>query len=250
MSMKFCSSCGRGSDTEKSYCIDCGGVLMADKNADGGRLSSSEKSGRIKKNQFSGDAFSKPHFVLRFLRFLFLLLILAFIGSVVLAVMKPKDDFPLPPPSAPVANPAALVDRALNRARFGQSGIPLSVINALLLAKVHFQWTIPYEKIPLPVWKGARVILGEGEVWYHFEITFMDHPIYFTEIFRLAGSPRQWDLEPISGNIGLLPFQGSFLKILTPLVANTISPVSHELHEISLSDTIKIHPGMVEFSGH
>ena len=248
--MKFCSSCGRESVTDKSYCIDCGGVLMADKNVDGGTLSSSQRLATIRKNQFSKDAFSQPHFLLRFLRVLFLLLVLAVIGSVVLAVMKPKDDFPLPPPSAPVVNAPVLVDRAINRARFGQSGIPLSVINALLLTKVHFQWTLPYEKIPVPVWKGCRVILGEGGLGYHFEITFMDHPIYFTETFRLAGSSRQWNLEPLSGNIGLLPFDGSFLKILTPLMAASISSVSHELHEISLSDTIKIHSGMVEFSGH
>ena len=248
--MKFCSSCGREGEEDKFYCVECGGFLVPDKKSIGNPDAINKRAPLIRKNQFSKDSFSKPCFIIRLLKFFILIIVLAFIGAVVLAVMKPKDDFPVPPPSAPVVNAPAIVDRALSRAQYGPSGIPLSVINALLQAKIHYRWTLPYEKVPMPKWDGCRSILGEGEVGYHFEITFMDRPIYFTEFFRLSGSSRQWNLEPISGNIGLLPFEGSFLKILTPIMAASLSPVSHELHTISLSDTIKIHRGMVEFSGH
>ena len=253
MTGKSCFSCGLESPQEKIHCIHCGGILAvppAGSFSGTARLKSSPLV-VSKSTTDSGRAplSSAPGWRV-FFSLLFALLRYALGVSlgvvVVLVLLEPKEHtFE----AAPIPDASVLVARAIVSARTGTAFLSQQILNEFLRSKGGVHWKSPFRGIPVPVWKGSRVLVLSDHLTFFLDVTFLGYPFHFSESFKLAGIPRNWCLLPESGTVGLLPVSGAPLVLLTKFISVVAKPVLAELRSLAALPALELRPGFVEFSG-
>jgi len=252
MNERPCPSCGHQNSDTVVYCVHCGGILGSiPLPVDGKTLPTAVAvaARRMEKVPVqSGEGRSMGSRLLGF----FVYCVNVVLGvAAVLALMSPKagqDSFI--PEGRRVQNPGAVIEQQIQSSRFTPASISQQLVNDLLKSSGSIDWKSP-SFIPSsawPRWESSHVLLGVGVVTATVDASLFGYPLSFSETFRLAGSARQWSLNPESGSIGLLPISKPFLPLITPFVIACSLPVSREMKVLEAADLLQIRSGFIDFT--
>jgi len=246
MNTIHCASCGQDNSSTQVYCSHCGSILPKAPRKDRDEpLPTSVAVAARRVQRVEEESEQKRSLFSHLWEIVRYLLSVALTVAAVLALMDPKA--PLPE-SQPVANAPAVLRHLIVGSRGVQVTITQSVINQAFAQAGKIEWKAPFDFIPLPEWMGTSVILSNGCLRASVTLTFLNYPLHFSELFRLSGVSRQWCLNPESASIGLLPFRGPLLHLITPFIRSCASPFTQELQMIKDADTLRIRPGFVDLS--
>ena len=250
MSNNRCLSCDHENSGSQVYCGHCGAILAkAPQKNDGDPLPTAVAvaARRARPVDLDSDNVPERSFLSRFFGFCFYLVSVVVGVMAVLLLLDPNA----PSPAGPsIPNASVAIERAFLGSRYRPVSISQPLINQALLQANHSGWRTPFPLIPVPKWNEAWVLLAPGIVRYSLSISFLDHPLYFTESFHLQGSAGRWSLVADSGSIGLLPINGPFLRLLTPFMKGSLSTFDSDLNTLELADSLRIVHGAIEFSTH
>ena len=210
--MRFCLACGREGEEGKVYCKHCGAILGPDKNA---KSASTPYTGtRLGKPPTRAIGSVKNHSPSFFFKTLRSIVFLAPIAALVLCLTPPEIAGDL---AANIPYPRVAMQRFLAYSKSGPVAVSQELINAYLKVTPHSLWKPPFDFLPAPEWKSARVVLQQKQGTYSLELAVFGYSLYFSETFVIAGAPQRWLLESEYGSIGRLPVPKYFLSYLAPL---------------------------------
>lgn len=252
MNERLCPSCGHQNSDTVVYCVHCGGILgNVPAPVEGQPLPTAVAvaARRMEKVRVqSGEGRSMGS---RLLGFFVYCVSVALGVAAVLALMNPKaGQNPLIPEGRRVQNPGAAIEQQILSSRFTPASLSQQLVNDLLKSSGSIDWKSP-SFIPSsawPRWESSQVQLGAGVVTATVEASLFGYPLSFSETFRLAGSARQWSLNPESGSIGLLPISKPFLPLITPFVTACSLPVAREMKSLEAADSLQIRAGFIDFT--
>ena len=201
MSERPCGSCGSANPGTRIYCTNCGGILSAPagKEIELAPPVVALAARRVKGAE--GGHGEKTPFLSRVVHLLFFFAAVALGVLVVLALMEPREFDPRNGNSSvatTLPNASALIDRAIVSARVSPVTVSQQVINEFLRVSGRVEWKPTFTALPVPLWRGSRVVIEPDKVAYFVDLSFLNYPIHLSETFRLVGAPRQWRLEPLA----------------------------------------------------
>lgn len=239
-----CTSCGQDNQQSQVYCSHCGVILSkVPKQLGNQPLPTSVAVAARRLISADEEHQDRPTLIARIWGFLKFTVSVAISVAAVLAIMDPKS----PLPESPViANARTILDHDLANSRGEQVTIAQSVINQALVQSGKVDLGAPYDFIPVPRWVLSSAQLFNSGIRFNVVFSVLNHPLFFSENFRLSGETRQWSLCPESGNIGLLPIQGPFLWLMTPFMKSCSTPLMSELIQLKSADTIRLRQGFLD----
>ena len=252
MSQRLCPSCGHENSDSIVYCVHCGGLLgNAPVAAEGQPLPTSVAVASRRVDSVPANS-AEPRTLGSRLLGIFVYCVSVALGvAAVLALMNPQSGQNAAlPETRRVQNPGAVIQQQILSSRFTPSSVSQQLINDFLKSSGSIDWQSP-ALIPSsawPRWESTHVELGQGVIIASIEASLFGYPIHFSETFKLVGSSRQWNVEPVSGTIGMLPLSKPFLSLITPFVTSCSLPLAREIKSMEAADLLQVRSGFIDFT--